>query len=261
MSRYIGPSCRVCRRAGVKLFLKGERCYAPKCAVERRNAPPGPRAQRRRRISDRGAQLREKQKARFAYGMMEGQFRTVFAKAERQTGITGENLVKLLELRSRRPLPVELPVSHRKITVVLDVPADPEKLMKSFEAKLRSQVRRPAKEGITVRFGPDQVAPFFEVFARHMRDLGTPTQSRRLFERIVEVFPDTWVGCAWLGDVPVAGGVGFGVGAIFGHYLAAALRNPSAAQGQFGNLIFGFAVTEALGIFSLLIALLLLFAL
>ncbi len=99
MNSYLGPRCRICRRAGVKLFLKGERCYAPKCAVERRNAPPGPRAQRRRRISDRGAQLREKQKARFAYGMMEGQFRTVFAKAERQTGITGENLVKLLELR------------------------------------------------------------------------------------------------------------------------------------------------------------------
>ncbi|HMV32053.1 MAG TPA: hypothetical protein PKA50_08010, partial [Gemmatimonadales bacterium] len=67
--------------------------------------------------------------------------------------------VKLLELRSRQALPVELPVSHRKITVVLDLPADPDKLMKGFEAKLRSQVRRPAKEGITVRFGPDQVGP------------------------------------------------------------------------------------------------------
>ncbi len=117
--------------------------------------------------------------------------------------------VKLLELRSRRALPVDLPVSHRKITVVLDLPGDPGTLMKGFEAKLRSQVRRPAKEGITVRFGPDQVGPFFEVYARHMRDLGTPTQSRRLFERLVEVFPETWIGCAWLGDVPVAGGVGF----------------------------------------------------
>lgn len=123
--------------------------------------------------------------------------------------------VKLLELRSRQALPVELPVSHRKITVVLDLPADPDKLMKGFEAKLRSQVRRPAKEGITVRFGPDQVGPFFEVYSRHMRDLGTPTQSRRLFERLVAVFPHTWVGCAWLGDVPVAGGVGFAWGREF----------------------------------------------
>lgn len=99
MARYLGPSCRVCRRAGEKLFLKGERCYTPKCAIERRNAPPGPRSQRRRRFSDRGVQLREKQKSRYTYGMMEGQFQRTFAEAERRPGITGENLVKLLELR------------------------------------------------------------------------------------------------------------------------------------------------------------------
>lgn len=99
MGRHTGPSCRVCRRAGVKLFLKGDRCYTPKCAIERRSAPPGPRAQRRRRLSDRGAQLREKQKARYTYGIREEQFRTVFAEAERRTGITGDTLIKLLELR------------------------------------------------------------------------------------------------------------------------------------------------------------------
>jgi FemAB-related protein (PEP-CTERM system-associated) len=118
--------------------------------------------------------------------------------------------VKLLELRNRAPLAVDLPVSHRKITVVLDLPAgSPEVLFKQFEPKLRSQIRRPQKEGVTVRFGVDQVGPFFEVFAAHMRDLGTPTQSRRLFEAIAKVFPDTWFGCAYLGETPVACGAGF----------------------------------------------------
>jgi FemAB-related protein (PEP-CTERM system-associated) len=117
--------------------------------------------------------------------------------------------VKLLELRSRGELPVDLQVSHRKITVVLDLPNNAEVLFKKFEAKLRSQVRRPQKEGVTVRFGPEQVASFFRVFSTHMRDLGTPTQSRRLFETIAEVFPDAWFGCAYLGELPVACGAGF----------------------------------------------------
>jgi serine/alanine adding enzyme len=93
---------------------------------------------------------------------------------------------------------------------VLDLPAgNPELLFKKFESKLRAQIRRPQKEGVTVRFGLDQVAPFFEVFAAHMRDLGTPTQPRRLFETMAEIFPDVWFGCAYLGDRPVAGGAGF----------------------------------------------------
>lgn len=99
MARYIGPSCRICRRAGLKLFLKGDRCYTPKCGVERRGFPPGPRSMRRRRLSDRGVQLREKQKARFGYGMMEKQFRRAFTEAERRPGVTGDTLVKLLEMR------------------------------------------------------------------------------------------------------------------------------------------------------------------
>ncbi|HTS87905.1 MAG TPA: FemAB family XrtA/PEP-CTERM system-associated protein [Gemmatimonadales bacterium] len=117
--------------------------------------------------------------------------------------------VKLLELRSRTPLPVDLPVSHRKITVVLDLPDSSQALFKVFEPKLRSQIRRPQKEGVTVRFGPDQVGAFFEVFAAHMRDLGTPTQPRRLFDAIATSFPDAWFGCAYLGDRPVACGAGF----------------------------------------------------
>lgn len=116
----------------------------------------------------------------------------------------------LLELRSRVPLPLEMPVSHRKITVVLDLPDHPDALVRSFGSKLRSQVRRPGKEGVTVRFGADQIAPFFEVFSRHMRDLGTPTLPRRFFEVIARQFPeDAWFASAWLNDTPVAGGAGF----------------------------------------------------
>jgi serine/alanine adding enzyme len=117
--------------------------------------------------------------------------------------------VGLLELRSRRELPLDMPVSHRKITVVLDLPDDPALLFKSFEAKLRSQIRRPQKENVVVRFGPDQVGPFFEVFSAHMRDLGTPTLPRGFFEAILAQFPDAWFGCAWLGDKPLACGAGF----------------------------------------------------
>ncbi|MCD6453117.1 MAG: 30S ribosomal protein S4 [Dehalococcoidales bacterium] len=99
MARYIGAVCRLCRRSGEKLMLKGDRCFTPKCAMEKRAKPPGPPPARRRRISDRGLQLREKQKARYTYGILERQFRRIFAQAERMSGITGENLVVLLERR------------------------------------------------------------------------------------------------------------------------------------------------------------------
>lgn len=89
----------MCRRSGVKLFLKGDRCLTPKCSVEKRPRHPGQQFRRRQRISDRGMQLREKQKARYSYGMMERQFRRIFAEAERQAGVTGDNLVTLLERR------------------------------------------------------------------------------------------------------------------------------------------------------------------
>src|SRR3972149_616045 len=100
MARYTGPACRICRRNGEKLFLKGGRCYTPKGAVDKRPKPPGQAAgRRRRRFSDRGLQLREKQKARYTYGTLERQFRKTFATAERQAGITGDNLLVLLERR------------------------------------------------------------------------------------------------------------------------------------------------------------------
>ncbi len=99
MSRYIGPNCRLCRRSGEKLMLKGDRCFTPKCAVERRPRPPGKSAGSRRRLSDRGNQLKEKQKARYTYEVMERQFRRFFSIAEKQTGNTGSTLMILLERR------------------------------------------------------------------------------------------------------------------------------------------------------------------
>jgi len=145
------------------------------------------------------------------YGGPLGSAAAVRALAREAALLAERGGVKLLELRSRTPLPVDLPVSHRKITVVLDLLAgDPDGVFRRFPAKLRSQVRRPAKEGVAIRFGRDQVAPYFAVFARHMRDLGTPTQPRRYFEAIAEQFgDDVWFGCAYLGEVPIACGAGF----------------------------------------------------
>jgi len=101
MARYRGPTCRLCRREGVRLYLKGERCFSAKCAIEKRPYPPGDRAQSRlrRRISDYGIQLREKQKLRRIYGLLERQFRRYFAEAARRSGVTGEALLQLLECR------------------------------------------------------------------------------------------------------------------------------------------------------------------
>jgi small subunit ribosomal protein S4 len=100
MARYRGPVCRLCRREGEKLFLKGERCHTEKCAIERRAYAPGQHGRDRRlRITPYGLQLREKQKARRIYGIMERQFRGYFHEAARMPGVTGENLLRILELR------------------------------------------------------------------------------------------------------------------------------------------------------------------
>lgn len=99
MARYIGPSCRLCRRENTELFLKGDRCYTDKCAIKRRNYPPGQHGQGRSKISDYGLQLREKQKVKRLYGLLEKQFRGYFVRAERTKGVTGANLLLLLERR------------------------------------------------------------------------------------------------------------------------------------------------------------------
>jgi small subunit ribosomal protein S4 len=100
MARYIGPQCRQCRREGMKLFLKGERCHTEKCAIERRNFPPGQHGKDRKpKIVGYGLQLREKQKARRYYGVLEQQFRNLFEKAAKIKGITGETMLNMLERR------------------------------------------------------------------------------------------------------------------------------------------------------------------
>jgi small subunit ribosomal protein S4 len=99
VAKYRGPVCRLCRREGEKLFLKGSRCMTEKCAIERRSYPPGQHGQARQRISDYSTQLREKQKLRRIYGLQERQFRGIFERAERQVGVTGEALLRLLECR------------------------------------------------------------------------------------------------------------------------------------------------------------------
>jgi small subunit ribosomal protein S4 len=99
MARYTGADCRLCRREGVKLFLKGDRCYSDKCGIERRPFPPGMAGRKRPRDSEYRVQLREKQKAKRVYGLLEKQFRNYYELASRQQGITGENLLRLLESR------------------------------------------------------------------------------------------------------------------------------------------------------------------
>jgi small subunit ribosomal protein S4 len=99
MARETGPQCKQCRREGQKLFLKGERCLTDKCGIERRNYPPGDHGRGRARQSEYRHQRREKQKARRYYGVLERQFRNYYAKASRQAGVTGENLLRLLETR------------------------------------------------------------------------------------------------------------------------------------------------------------------
>jgi small subunit ribosomal protein S4 len=99
MARYTDSVCRICRREGLKLFLKGARCYSRKCSFERRSTPPGMNTQRRRKVSEFGLQLREKQKVRKTYSIMEKQFRNYFEKASKRKGMTGEELLRMLEMR------------------------------------------------------------------------------------------------------------------------------------------------------------------
>lgn len=141
------------------------------------------------------------------YGGPVGQERAIAPLVDESVALAHRTGSSLLELRSRHSLPISLSASHRKITVTLSLPATSEILWKQLDAKVRSQVRRPQKEGIELRFGPDEVGPFFRVFARHMRDLGTPTQPRRFFEAIAEAFgEDVWFACAYYRGQAIAGG-------------------------------------------------------
>lgn len=114
MARYVGPVCRLCRRESAKLFLKGERCYSEKCAIERRNYSPGQHGQGRSKLSDYGIQLREKQKTKRIYHVLEKSFRSDFHKAERMRGVTGELLLQRLEHRLDNAIYKSGLVSSRK---------------------------------------------------------------------------------------------------------------------------------------------------
>ncbi|MGH7520664.1 MAG: FemAB family XrtA/PEP-CTERM system-associated protein, partial [Gemmatimonadales bacterium] len=125
------------------------------------------------------------------YGGPLGSEPAVQALVAHAVGVARERGVDLLELRSREPLAVDLPVSHRKITCVLDLaPGDPEAVWQQLTSNVRRKVRRAQKEGVSVQFGLDQVGAFYQVFSRHMRDLGTPTLPRRLFETLAAQFPE-----------------------------------------------------------------------
>jgi serine/alanine adding enzyme len=141
------------------------------------------------------------------YGGPLGLHRSIVPLVNEAVALAQSSAASLLELRSRNSLPISLPASHRKITVTLSLPRSADVLWKQLDAKVRSQIRRPQKDGVELRFGPEEAAPFFRVFARHMRDLGTPTQPRRLFEVIAETFGDeVWFACAYHRGQAIAAG-------------------------------------------------------
>jgi FemAB-related protein (PEP-CTERM system-associated) len=163
------------------------------------------------------------------YGGPLGTDDAVRALAAEASRLAQEAGVKLLELRSRRELPLDWHASHRKLTVLLDLPPNPDDLWKALPSKLRSQVKRPKKEGIVVKFGADQIDAFYGVFAHHMRDLGTPAQSKRLFQVIAEEFGDeVHFAVAYHQEQPVACGCGFLWGTEFEITWASALRSHKA---------------------------------
>ena len=163
------------------------------------------------------------------YGGPLGSEEGIRALVDEATAVAARWRVKLLELRSRTPLPVTLPVSHRKLTVVLDLPSDPDALWASLPTKLRSQIRRPRKDGVEVRFGRSELDAFHNVFAHHMRDLGTPAQPKAFFQAIAEVFPDdVHFAVAYHEGRPVAAGCGVTWGDEFEITWASALRSHNA---------------------------------
>ena len=144
-----------------------------------------------------------------SYGGPLGSDDAVRALASQAARMAEEDGARLLELRSLRRLPIDLPVSHRKITVVLSLDGGADAVFGRLKPKVRSQVRRAQKEGVSYRFGRECVDDFHAVFARHMRDLGTPAQPRSFFRAIADRFgDDAWFGCAYLDSRPIACGAG-----------------------------------------------------
>lgn len=163
------------------------------------------------------------------YGGPLGPPAAVRALVDHAVGLADAERVGLLELRCRASQDIDLPVSHRKVTVVLDLPpADPDALWSGLSSKVRSQIRRPRKAGIDVQFGRDQLGGFVDVYRHHMRDLGTPALPPRFFEGIADEFGENvWFGCACYDGRPVAAGCGFRWGHEFEMTWASALRRHS----------------------------------
>jgi FemAB-related protein (PEP-CTERM system-associated) len=161
--------------------------------------------------------------------------------------------VDLLELRSRLELPVSLPVSHRKISVLLDLPANADALFKAFPGKLRSQIRRPQKAEVRVVISPDTLPDFMRVFSAHMRDLGTPSLGEEFFRALREQFgSDLWIAVAYLGEEPIACGMGFRWGTEFEITWASSLRrhNPLSANMLVYWELMQFAIANGCTVFN-----------
>ena len=171
------------------------------------------------------------------YGGPLGTDDAVRALAARAVALAEGAGATLLEMRSRVELPLDLPVSDRKITRVLDLePGNPEAAWKALTSRLRNKIRKAQRAGLAVKFGAEQVGPFFEVFSHHMRDLGTPTQPRRFFEEIAETFPDDSVfAVGYLWGQPVACGAGFLWGGELEMSWASALLAYRDAQTNVGT--------------------------
>lgn len=204
MARLIQPVCRLCRREGIKLFLKGIRCTGDKCAIEKRNQPPGQHGRRRGKLSNYGLQLREKQKAKRVYGMLEKQFRVFFGRASRARGSTGERLVELLERRLDNviyrlhwvPARTEARqfVSHRNVFVngrLVNIPSflvrvgdkievrKGEEIVKRVKANLEMLQDRPPAEWL--KMAPEQLSA--EVLRLPTKaDAGLPVEESQIVE-------------------------------------------------------------------------------
>jgi small subunit ribosomal protein S4 len=188
LARYTKSVCRLCRREGEKLFLKGNRCYSDKCGFDRRSYAPGQHGQRRPRVTNYGIQLREKQKVKRMYGLLEKQFRLLFKKAERMKGVTGHNFMVLLELRldnvvyrtglamSRKQ--ARQLVSHGHILVNgkrLDIPSCLVEVGDVIEVKEKSREMVPIKESVeSAREIPDWLS--FDVSKLRAEVLAQPTR-------------------------------------------------------------------------------------
>jgi serine/alanine adding enzyme len=170
-----------------------------------------------------------------SYGGPLGSDPAVLALAARAREMAEADEVRLLELRSARALSLPLAVSHRKVTVVLPLDGGADAVFGRLKPKVRSQVRRPDKDGVTYRFGHDVIGDFHAVFARHMRDLGTPAQPLAFFRGIAaRLGEDAWFGCAYLGERPIACGAGLAWPGEFEITWASALREHSRLSANMG---------------------------